>query len=154
MRRKHLIAALVLMAFGIGYGYQTAQLPTRTLPHAPSPSFFPWLLTGALLILAVAVFVQGLRDRTPGVLLAGDRVRLTYPTLGLLLFVGYVATLPYLGFLLASVPFFAGLMILAGERRLRWLLVPCLGVPLVLFLLFRYLFRLPLPRGLFVGWFG
>ncbi len=59
MRRKHLVAALVLMAFGVWYGYQTSLLPTRTLPHAPSPSFFPGILTCAVRVLAVALLMMG-----------------------------------------------------------------------------------------------
>ena len=152
MRRKHIAAALVLIAFGVWYGYQTSLLPVRTLPHTPSPSFFPWLLTCILLILALALLIQGFRDATPGALLAPDRVQLMYPTAGLLLFGLYVVILPYVGFLLASLPFFAAFVLLAGERRVSWIIVPSLGIPLVLFLVFRYLFRIFLPRGMWVEW--
>ena len=152
MRRKHLVAALVLMAFGVWYGYQTSLLPTRTLPHAPSPSFFPWILTCALLVLAVALLMKGLGEKTPGLLLrAENKAVLASPAIGLLLFGLYVVTLPYLGFLLASLPFFAGCMILTGERRLSWVVVPSIGIPLLLFLIFRHLFRVALPQGLWLG---
>lgn len=125
------------------------RLPTRTLPHTPSPSFFPWLLTVALLVLAAALLVQGLRDKRPGVWWVEDPATLAKPAAGLLLFIGYVMVLPTLGFVLASVPFFAGMMCLAGERRLAWVLVPSIAIPAALFGAFRYLFRILLPQAEF-----
>ncbi len=42
-------------------------------------------------------------------------------------------------------------MILTGERRLSWVVVPSIGIPLLLFLIFRHLFHVALPRGLWMG---
>ncbi len=149
MRRKQITAALILILFGVGYGYQTALLPARTLPHAPSPSFFPWLLTGVLLILATALLVQGLKDqRCAGGLTEtpGERV---VPAAGLLLLIVYVVVLPILGFVVASIPFFAGLTWLAGERRIAWIVVPASVIPSALYGVFRHLFRILLPQAEF-----
>ena len=147
MRRKHVTAAVILIGFGGWYGYQTALLPTRTLPHAPSPAFFPGLLTLCLLVLAILLFVQGLRDVNAGVWLAEHPASLAKPAAGLLLLVGYVAALPQLGFVVASIPFFAVLTRLSGERRWLWIVAPSIVIPLVLFGLFRYVFRILLPQA-------
>ncbi len=149
MGRKHTTAALILILFGVAYGYQTMLLPVRTLPHTPSPSFFPWLLTVALLTLATALLVQGLKDTVPGVWWVETPAALIKPGTGLLLFIAYVIALPTLGFVAASIPFFAGMMCLAGERRLLWVLVPSIAIPIVLFGMFRYLFRILLPQAEF-----
>jgi len=61
MRRKNIIAAVVLIVFAILYGVLTANLPVRTLPNTPDPSFFPWINTAVVLVLSVWLLVQGLR---------------------------------------------------------------------------------------------
>lgn len=128
----------MLIGFGGWYGYQTYLLPARTLPHTPSPSFFPWLLTGALLALAACLLWQGLRDESPGRWLAEDPSVLIKPALGLLLLIGYVVVLPTLGFAGASIPFCAGLMRLSGARHWGRILLPSVAIPIALFGLFRY----------------
>lgn len=63
----------------------------------------------------------------------------------------YVIALPWAGFVTATVPFFAALMALFGERR-RWALAAgALVVPIVVFVLFRHGFQIILPAGR-IGW--
>lgn len=146
MSRRNSAAGIVLLVFAFGYGYQTSRLPTRTLPNTPDPSFFPWLLTAALLILATALLVQGLRT-TQASSSVSERRFLLYPASALAVFFVYLLALPLLGFVAASIPFFTLLMLLAGERRLRWLLPTAICIPLGLYLLFNQVFQIPLPRA-------
>lgn len=68
---------------------------------------------------------------------------------GLLLF--YVAVLELLGFILATVIFLLGALLLAGARHpLALILVPT-GVSVVLFYVFYELLRVSLPRGVIEG---
>jgi putative tricarboxylic transport membrane protein len=154
MRLKNIVAALVLIALGAGYGVLTAGLPTRALPNAPDPSFFPWIITGSLLLLSAILLVQGLTAPRS----AGDNgvsaPPLRAPTVLLVVFVAYVALLSFAGFLVASVPFFAVLMVLYGERRWIAIGVASLFVPVILVLLFRHVLQVPLPTGVLAGWIG
>jgi len=154
MRTKNIVAALVLIALGAGYGYLTAGLPTRSLPNTPDPSFFPWIITACLLLLSVILLVQGLAAPGKG---SGDAVGappLRAPVVFLVAFAAYVAVLPYAGFLLTSVPFFALLMALYGERRWGVIAAASLTVPVVLVLVFRHVFQVPLPKGVLAGILG
>lgn len=149
MSKKNIIAALTLIGFGMFYGYQNTLIPTRTLPNSPDPSFFPWVLTVLLLILSCALLIQGFKASSEKVLpdKIGSMVR---PVTCLVFFALYLVALPWLGFLIASIPFFAGMVMIFGERRKTWWIPFSIGVPLFLFLLFQYLFQIPLPRaGLF-----
>ena len=47
-----------MLAIAVGYGYQTALLPARTLPNTPDPSFFPWINTILLGVLSFALLIQ------------------------------------------------------------------------------------------------
>jgi hypothetical protein len=156
MGRRNIIAAVVLLAVGLTYGFLTTGLPLRTLPNTPDPSFFPWINTAVLLALAAALLVQGLfftaDDEAES---AGIPVRRHLPVLWVLAaFVAYLVALPPLGFVVATIPFFAILMVAYGERRALWLAAGALGVPILLFVVFRYGFGVLLPRGLLSGLVG
>ena len=154
MRSRNISAALVLIALGIGYGYLTAGLPKRSLPHTPDPSFFPWIITACLLVLAVILLVQGLAAPREARDARAGAPPLRAPTVFLVVFAAYVAVLPYAGFLAASIPFFAVLMALYGERR--WIAIGAwsLVVPVLVVLVFRHVFQVPLPRGVLAGILG
>ncbi len=147
MRNKNIIAGLFLTVLGLTYGYLTTGLPERSLPNMPGPSFFPWIITLCLLVLSVSLLVQGLRMAADEPR-SGDSDGRSFPAfLFLGVFAVYLALLPFLGFLLASIPFFAVLMALYGETRKLWITSLSFGVPVFLFLLFRDVFNIPLPRG-------
>jgi hypothetical protein len=156
MGRRNIIAAIVLLALGLAYGLLITGLPLRTLPNTPDPSFFPWINAAILLALAAALLVQGLfftagdEEQTEGI-----PARRQLPVLWVLAaFVAYLIALPPLGFVVATVPFFAALMVAYGERRALWLGAGALGVPILLFVVFRYGFGVLLPRGLLSGLVG
>ncbi len=147
MHRRNIIAAIVLIVVGLGYGYMTVHLPVRTLPNTPDPSFFPWLNTVLLLALSVALLIQGVvRAKPEGPSAVGVGAGRAWAALSL--YFVYLLLLPPLGFVLASAPFFAALMALYGERRPVWLAAGAIGVTTLLFVLFRYVFSVLLPRGL------
>lgn len=148
MGTRNLIAALGLIALAVWYGVLTADLPERAIPDTPGPSFVPWIIAGSLAILSSALLAQGLRmARRSDTLVAPGRAVLL-GVAALAAFVIYLALLPLLGFLVASIPFFAVLMALYGERRLVWLAAGSVACPVILFFLFRHLFQIPMPRGL------
>ena len=151
MRNKNIVAGLFLTVLGLAYGYLTTGLPERSLPNMPGPSFFPWIITFCLLVLSVSLLVQGLRMAPddpipkPGLEKPDGDSAPAFMFFGV--FAVYLALLPFLGFLLASIPFFAVLMALYGETRKLWIISLSLGFPIFLFLLFRDVFNIPLPRG-------
>ena len=153
MKQKDIVAACVLLVVVIGYGYQTALLPVRTQPNTPDPSFFPWINTILLGVLSFALLIQGiLRPTKKGVMQVELASRTVIVALGLILL--YLVAIPYFGFVLSSVPFFALFMVLHGERRKLWLLIGAAGIPIFLYYLFSHVFSVPLPRGMVLGSFG
>lgn len=150
MRQKNIIAAVVLIACAILYGVLTAKLPVRSLPNTPDPSFFPWINTVIILTLSVWLLARGLKqpatERAPDE--TGQRRRAAW-ALGA--FVAYVAIMPSLGFILATAPFFAVMMVLFGERRPLWVGGGAVCATVLLYVLFRHGFGVFLPRGLLAG---
>jgi hypothetical protein len=147
MMTPNRVAAFVLIAFSIGYGYVNSQQPKAGILGEPGLTLFPWLLTICLLFLSVVILIQDLRGTalprrfsfkiTP----AGIRA-----VIGLIFIFVYFCITFYLGFFLSSVLFFVSIMWLCGERRpLRVLGFSC-GIPLFLLIFFQELFQIPLPK--------
>lgn len=146
------LAAFVLIAFSIGYGYLNSQQPPANILGEPGLTLFPWLLMICLLFLSGVILVRDLRGLalpkrfsfkiTP----AGIRAMT-----GLAFIFVYFCITFYLGFLISSILFFASIMWLCGERRpLRVLGFSC-GIPLFLLIFFQELFQIPLPKLGFLG---
>ena len=146
--RRDVIAAAVLLSIGAGYGLATIALPNRSLPNTPGPAFFPWLITAGLIVLSAALLIRALTDDGGEAPRASPGRLATPRLLALISFVVYLALLPYAGFLAASVPFFAGLMWLYGERNRIVLSLAAVIVPVGLFYIFRQGFQILLPVGI------
>ncbi|MED5535780.1 MAG: tripartite tricarboxylate transporter TctB family protein [Pseudomonadota bacterium] len=147
MVRRNVLAGVVLLAIGLGYGVLTADLPDRTLPGTPGPAFLPWLITAGWLALSTALLVRGLLGGGK----KSDVIEYHIPTqswLALVGFAAYLLLLPTLGFIVASILFFAGLTWLYGERNKLLIALTAIIIPIVLFYLFAAGFQVLLPRGL------
>lgn len=150
MAHKNIAAATGLLAFTGWYGVLTATLPERSImPNTPGPSFFPWLITAGLCALSLALLYQGITQlkRQSGAAPVPDRQDAKTPALALGSMAIYLAALPYLGFVLASMCFFAVLMWLYGSRNRIMIVAGSVLGPVILFVLFRYGFNIILPRG-------
>jgi putative tricarboxylic transport membrane protein len=141
------LAAFILIAFAIGYGYLTTQQPKAQALGDPGLTLFPWVLNAILVLIAISILVQDIKGTalprrfnlkiTPGGIRSGT---------GLGLVLVYFFVIPYLGFLVSSALFFASMMWLCGERRpLRIVGYSC-AIPIFLLLFFQELFQIPLPK--------
>jgi len=155
MRRRNIAAAVGLIVFGLVYGYLAWGLPVRSLPNTPGPSFFPLVVTVVILALSAALFMQGFAmERDPPALQPDKSASpSSRRSAGLLLLVvlAYIVLIPLLGFILATIPFFAVLMVLFGERRPVLVAIGALAMTAILYGVFRYGLDVFLPRGLLAG---
>lgn len=149
------LAALILIAFGLGYGYLTTQQPKASALGDPGLTLFPWILTALLLLLAVIILVQDIRGKA-----LPRRFNLTVTPegtrsgIGLCLVLVYFFIVPYLGFMISSFLFFAAMMWLCGDRRPLRILGFSSVIPVIILLFFQELFQIPLPKlGLLQGVF-
>ncbi len=156
MRRRNIIAAAALLVLTIGYGALTTLLPERSLPDTPGPPFFPWVNTVILFALSVGLLLQGILGKTEnGIEQPPMDLTQRWQTVWALgTFVLYLMILPGLGFLVATTPFFAVLMVLYGERRWLWITLGSIAMTVFLYVLFRHGFNVFLPRGVFPDLFS
>lgn len=147
MPMKNIIAAIFLALIAAGYGLLASELPDRAAISVPGPAFFPKLISGFILFLCAALLysgVSGLRHERP----FANGLSFPAKAVGLLVwFAAFITLLPYLGFLIAGVPFFAGLMLLCNSRRLLTVVIGAAVIPTFLFYLFRDGFLILLPHA-------
>jgi len=153
MNRRIVVPATIFLGTSAVYGYLTTSLTERTLPNTPGPSFFPWILTVCLALLSSALLIQEFitsKDRRPSL---QEKIKpKVLPPIGLFLFVPYLMVLPFAGFLPASILFFGGIMIAAGEKNKTIIAAASTAIPLFLYFLFQYIFQIPMPKGSMVNW--
>lgn len=147
MRAKNIGASVFMMAFAVLYGYLTTGLTERTLPNTPGPPFMPWILTVCLFAVSAIWFIGSLKLDSGQKGFTEDKKYLLYPAAGLGLFLIFLVALPYMGFMAGGIPFFAGLMVVSGERRPLWIIGFSIAIPVFIFFLFREGFTILLPRG-------
>lgn len=150
MALRNIISGMVLLALTAVYGYLTSGLPDRLVPNVPGPSFFPTLIAVSLGVLSLALLGKGIIvGRREGLSLAG--LSLPFKAILVLAWFGlFVASLPWAGFIIGGVPFFAGMILFYGERRPHWVVLGAITIPISLFYLFREAFQIMLPTGLWV----
>lgn len=151
MGQKNIIAGVVLILISLTFGYLTSQLPQRTVGGDPGITFFPWIIALSVLVLSIAMTIQGWLIIRQGEAQGETEKTWQRPPIRVIamivLYVVFIALLPYLGFLVASVPFFTILMYLYGGRHkvLLTLAGPC--IPIAIYFLFRHAFLIPLPKA-------
>ncbi len=162
MKQKNIIAGVGLLGLSLIYGWLALQLPERVQTGALPPSFFPMIIAGLLIIFSSTLIYQGLfvtpageKTHTP----PGFKKACFYHVAFLI----YLLAMGQVGFVYASIPFFALLMVMFGEKRPHMLVLGSFGVTLFLYSVFErglYLsyflgvdwqFSVPVPKGTWLG---
>ena len=146
------LAMFVLIPFGV-------QVPSTVKIRALSPDFWPILISGAVILAALALIFEAWfmpsqpsseddsldatefeLDAAPAALRTG------------LLIIGLFAfylSLTTLGVVAASIILLIALMLLFGERRPVLIGALGIGTPILLYLFFRHVASVPIPLGMF-----
>lgn len=143
-----IIGACLMVLSVVFYGI-TFQFPEQTL--AFSPKIFPRFVSTCLFIISAILVIQGImafRKRSPDehAKLAIDKAFLTRLLFGILIGYTYTQLLPITGYIVATPPFIAGIMIIFNEKRWIRIGLCALITTGVLYILFRIIFKVPLPR--------
>ena len=138
------VVGAVLACFGLGLLVLTAGLTPATPADPVGPRGFPGLL--GLVVLAcgaaLALWPRAASDGDArGALARG-------PLLGAVgLTAVYLAVLEPAGYLLATPPYLAALLLVQGRVTARAFFFTVVGLPVVLYALFAVVMRVPLPAG-------
>ena len=149
MGKTEIFFGAFLMVVSVVVFAMTFQFPQQTI--ALPPTIFPRFVSTCLFILAMILFIQGwlgAKQHSEGNKVENTLTKGFFIRLVLMIILAFVYTqiLPLTGYVLATPPFIAGTMVLFNEKRWGWIVAVSLITSVLLYILFRMLFRVPLPR--------
>ena len=149
MGKTEIIIGVCLMILSVSFYALTYQFPTQTL--AFSPKIFPRFVSICLFIISAVMVIQGAtavrkssREKKPELTI--PKAFLLRLFLGILIGYGYTRLLPITGYVVATPPFIAGIMLVFEEKRWFKIVATSIITTSMLYILFRIIFRVPLPR--------
>ncbi len=137
--------ALLLLAFGAAIIVGARELETGWGSSGPEAGYFPFRI-GLLIVAASGLLIVQHALRSGGDRLLGRRAAWNMACFALPL-VGLAAAVPILGLYLAAVAYLLVAIGLIGRAGWKISLGVALAAPTLLFLLFEFAFRTPLPKG-------
>ena len=149
LRRSNIAVALLLAGFAGWLLLEANKLAFGSI-RVPQTAFFPKVLASLLLVLAIALLIQSLRQPDGGESAekiepeGWIRIGATLATL-----IGFAFVLEWLGFLLST--FLLMVLLLRAIEPQNWLrvFVIALATSLIAYLIFSWLLNIPLPAGFF-----
>ena len=153
MGRREIVIGVFLMILSVVFCALTYQFPKQTL--AFSPKVFPrfvsvclFFISSVLVIKGITAVRRGSREKAPKLTTdeASDKSFLIRLFLGILIGYGYTRLLPVTGYVVATPPFIAGIMLVFDERRWLKIVATSIITTSLLYILFRIIFKVPLPR--------
>ncbi len=137
--------ASALLLFGAAIVWGSLELDTGWGSSGPEAGYFPFRV-GVLIIAGSAAVLAGAALRSGGGDLIGRAEARNMAAFALPL-VGLVVTVPWLGLYLAAAAYLLVAIGLIGRAGWRAALGSAVLAPGLLFLLFEFVFRTPLPKG-------
>lgn len=136
-------SGLVFLLAG-GVYYLTTDFPSGV--GATGPSFFPRLIVGLMSVFALAQLVKALKQ---GNVRTQEITWQTAKTVGIavVLVVGYLVLMPYMGFLVGTIAFLMVSMHFSGVEKVSKSLPVAVFVSIALYYVFVPFLRVPLPES-------
>lgn len=113
------------------------------------PNFFPQALSLTLFLTSVMLVVQALRGKALKGLEEINQQGLVRAAVTLVIGVGYVFAMNFLGFYLSTAIFLYVVMMYLGQKKLGVRIVVSVLVASAVYGLFHYFLKIPLPEGIF-----
>jgi putative tricarboxylic transport membrane protein len=143
--RADRVVGAVLVCVGLGVLALTTGLATATAADPVGPRGFPLLLGLVVLGCGAALLIAPGESADEGQGRGALAPRQLLGAIGLTAL--YLRVLEPAGYLLATPPYLAALLLLQGGVAPRAFLGTVVGLPVVLYLLFAVAMRVPLPMG-------
>jgi hypothetical protein len=149
MGRAEIIIGAFLTVLSVVFYALTYQFPSHTL--AFSPKIFPRFVSVCLFVIASVLVIQGIiavRRSSPEKKVEGtmDKAFLIRLFMGLLIGYAYTRFLHTAGYVVATPPFIAGIMLVFNEKSWLKIVATSIITTGLLYILFRIIFKVPLPR--------
>ena len=148
-KKNNIRTSILFLAFGAFVFYEASAIPL-VMKNDVGSAFFPKVISGAMMVVAVIRLVMALREKEGEAKASDSDLKGGWETI--LLLCVYVLAFQPVGFILDTIVFLFLEMLVLTPKEKRSL--PLLGglsivVPLIIYTLFVYVINTPLPKGLF-----
>jgi hypothetical protein len=147
LNSERAVVALALFLLSVGLFFSTYSFPESDMGAAFDPGFFPRIVLGCLIALAVPNLLIDLRARS-----GWDATGLRDVLILMVLIVVYVVVMPKLGFFATSVVLSGAFLVILGVRSPLGIAAVAIGVPGALVALFNHILSMPLPTSPLFWW--
>jgi len=149
MGKKEILLSIFFMIISMTVYVLTYQFPKQTV--ALSPKVFPQFVSACLFILSLVLLIQGItgvkkESEQKKVKLALNNIFLLKMLTMIILAFFYIRILPLTGYIIATPLFLASSMLLFNEKRWFMIVIVSIVATALLYILFRIVFKIPLPR--------
>lgn len=150
MGKKELLLSIILMTISMIIFILTFQFPKLTV--ALPPTAFPRFVSVGLFVLSLILFSNSIRELKKTSLEKVSKLSKLNKTfiikliVMILLAYFYTILIRVIGYICATPPFVAGNMLLFNEKRGIFVIIVSIITTLLLYILFKMIFRVPLPR--------
>jgi len=149
MGKKEILLSIFFMIISMTVYVLTYQFPKQTV--ALSPKVFPQFVSACLFILSLVLLIQGItgvkkESEQKKVKLALNKAFIIRLLLMTFLAFFYTRILTTVGYVVATPPFVASSMLLFNEKRWFMIVIVSIVATALLYILFRIVFKIPLPR--------
>lgn len=148
MLANEIIFGAVFMLLSIFFFAMTFSFPEITI--ALSPTVFPRFVTVCLFLLSSLLLIQGIgKQRKRQSEKTREKIDRAYLLRFILLAAAgflYTRIIRYTGYVVATPLFIASAMLIFAEKKWYRIVLVSTGTTAVLYLVFRMVFRVPLPR--------
>jgi len=146
---KEILLSIIFMIISMTIYILTYQFPQQTV--ALSPAVFPRFVSTCLFIISLTLLIQGIAgikkdSKQKKVKFTLNKVFIIRLLLMTFLAFFYTRILTIVGYVVATPPFVAGTMLLFNEKRGIWIIAVSIITTALLYILFRIVFKIPLPR--------
>ena len=157
-RPGELLFSLCLIVFSAAAFWQSYKI--SGFSGLSKPGVFPMLASGSMCAASVVIFIGALlRRAAPGGVAAAfrrffDEVLTRDIAILAALMICFVGAMSYVGFVVAAALFQFVAMLIFWRRGVLWALLVSAGSTAAIYLIFRMIFQVVLPQGVWLrGWF-
>ena len=151
-KKANYITVLIFAVLAGIIFYLMRDYPSGDISKGFGPSFYPTVLLCVLLVLLLILLIQTLTGKG----LENDKAdllplkQIVKPALILVGMLAYAILMPYLGFIITGILYlFAVMMILKADWKKS--IIISVAVTVIIYVAFRYVFKVPLPTGTLLG---
>ena len=113
------------------------------------PNFFPQVLSILLLVASIALIVKAVKGSEQKQLEETDKKGFIRALVALILAIGYIQIMQFLGFYLSTALFLYILMMYFGQKSQILYIASSILVSSVIYGIFHFFLKIPLPEGIF-----